>query len=286
MSSKFSAFKEEIKALPKGYKIAAAGLTILLVILIIVCAVIFIPKALHKNDNAETSAVFSSESGETGTEIMGADSPYTEKTEKTTMPPSKAKTTTKPSTTKKAVSISKAYWDIVEEYEDDYGYFESSDRFVTGVCSLYLIDYDDDGVDELTLIYNTDSYSGQFKYDIWTYKNGSAVKVSSRKLRCQTYDMVQNFRTFTNRHTNKTYVYEVEDFDEEIVYGSLYTKEGDRLEEAYCLNLYDGRYRLDGEFFSQNDFEENEFISNYEDIGLEGTEEDIAFVKKCIAKMD
>ena len=196
-------------------------------------------------------------------------------------------TTQEPTTEVAVKPIGESYGDIVDEYEQKYGYFSKTNPYVTGVCYLNLLDFDADGVDELLILYNTDSNSDEkFYYDIFTYTDQGAEKIASKKLNCVTYDTMQNICYYEEYDTNKVYIYDVDDFDAEETYGSLWTKEGNSFNEAHSLNLTDGFYRLDGDYYAQNDFEEDMFAVSWLDIGTDETEEDLAFTRKCISKMD
>lgn len=228
--------------------------------------------------------VKTSENVNTSSIISQNDATSTSKTEKTR---SGNDTTAKTATAKTATNtISEAYWGVVEDYENKYGDFKNTQPYVTGLCWLELIDFDADGTQELFVAYNDNKNSdSNFKYDIWSYKSGDAVKIASRKLKTGDYDTAKTVHIYVEKATKQSYVYEVDDFEYESVEGSLYTKSGNEFTESYSLIMAESMYRLDRDWYDDDEFSE-EFKMYTIDIGSEETETYIADAKRIISRMD
>ena len=77
------------------------------------------------------------------------------------------------------------YYNLITKYENKYGtptLDEESDYLIKGLCYAKLIDFNNDGMEELVLGYgeSKDTYI-EYSYEVWTYKNDILLKISSGK---------------------------------------------------------------------------------------------------------
>lgn len=101
-----------------------------------------------------------------------------------------------PAGEKKQLSQKEAYSEVIEQKEAEYGIYTlhtmSNIQYASGVCYLELRDIDEDGMEELLLVYNaniSDSYvegeldaDASYHYEIWTYKEGKAIRLETGEL--------------------------------------------------------------------------------------------------------
>ena len=77
------------------------------------------------------------------------------------------------------------YKKIIEQREQEFGTYTLHDmgiKYATGLCYLELRDVDDDGVEELFLVYNKsedDTDNDRYQSELWTCENGKAVQLES-----------------------------------------------------------------------------------------------------------
>lgn len=77
------------------------------------------------------------------------------------------------------------YKKIIEQREQEFGIYTLHDmgiKYATGLCYLELRDVDDDGVEELFLVYNKsedDTDNDRYQSELWTCENGKAVQLES-----------------------------------------------------------------------------------------------------------
>lgn len=80
---------------------------------------------------------------------------------------------------------SAAYRTLIKSYEKKYGSAKLNEKkqFWTGLCYAKLLDFNDDGINELILAYQTEKYDTnkvQYHVELWKYDGKSAKRVTSR----------------------------------------------------------------------------------------------------------
>ena len=95
------------------------------------------------------------------------------------------KVTVKNGTTSNKKDSTKAYRNLIKKYEKKYGAanLNKQKQFWTGLCFAKLLNFNGDDVDELILVYQTEtSKIDNVKYhvELWTYDGKTAKKITSR----------------------------------------------------------------------------------------------------------
>lgn len=87
----------------------------------------------------------------------------------------------------KSAIASTEYKKLIRQYEQKYGeakiYYLSDKIYWTGLCFAKLLDFNNDNIDELILVYQTEKFDikkVQYHVELWTYDGKSAKKVTSR----------------------------------------------------------------------------------------------------------
>ena len=78
-----------------------------------------------------------------------------------------------------------AYRNLIQSYEKKYGEAQLNEQkqFWTGLCYAKLLDFNNDGINELILAYQTEKYNKdkvQYHVELWKYGGKSAKRVTSR----------------------------------------------------------------------------------------------------------
>ena len=78
-----------------------------------------------------------------------------------------------------------AYRNLIQSYETKYGEAQLNEQkqFWTGLCYAKLLDFNNDGINELILAYQTEKYNKdkvQYHVELWKYDGKSAKRVTSR----------------------------------------------------------------------------------------------------------
>lgn len=78
-----------------------------------------------------------------------------------------------------------AYRNLIQSYEKKYGEAQLNEQkqFWTGLCYAKLLDFNNDGINELILAYQTEKYNEdkvQYHVELWKYDGKSAKRVTSR----------------------------------------------------------------------------------------------------------
>ena len=78
-----------------------------------------------------------------------------------------------------------AYRNLIQSYEKKYGEVQLNEQkqFWTGLCYAKLLDFNNDGINELILTYQTERYNKdkvQYHVELWKYDGKSAKRVTSR----------------------------------------------------------------------------------------------------------
>ena len=78
-----------------------------------------------------------------------------------------------------------AYRNLIQSYEKKYGKAQLNEQkqFWTGLCYAKLLDFNNDGINELILTYQTERYNKdkvQYHVELWKYGGKSAKRVTSR----------------------------------------------------------------------------------------------------------
>lgn len=78
-----------------------------------------------------------------------------------------------------------AYRNLIQSYEKKYGEAQLNEQkqFWTGLCYAKLLDFNNDGINELILAYQTEKYNKdkvQYHVELWKYDGKSAKRVTSR----------------------------------------------------------------------------------------------------------
>ena len=78
-----------------------------------------------------------------------------------------------------------AYRNLIQSYEKKYGEAQLNEQkqFWTGLCYAKLLDFNNDGINELILTYQTERYNKdkvQYHVELWKYGGKSAKRVTSR----------------------------------------------------------------------------------------------------------
>ena len=78
-----------------------------------------------------------------------------------------------------------AYRNLIQSYEKKYGEAQLNEQkqFWTGLCYAKLLDFNNDGINELILAYQTEKYNKdkvQYHVELWNYDGKSAKRVTSR----------------------------------------------------------------------------------------------------------
>ena len=78
-----------------------------------------------------------------------------------------------------------AYRNLIQSYENKYGEAQLNEQkqFWTGLCYAKLLDFNNDGINELILAYQTEKYNKdkvQYHVELWKYDGKSAKRVTSR----------------------------------------------------------------------------------------------------------
>ena len=78
-----------------------------------------------------------------------------------------------------------AYRNLIQSYEKKYGEAQLNEQkqFWTGLCYAKLLDFNNDGINELILAYQTERYNKdkvQYHVELWKYGGKSAKRVTSR----------------------------------------------------------------------------------------------------------
>ena len=78
-----------------------------------------------------------------------------------------------------------AYRNLIQSYEKKYGEAQLNEQkqFWTGLCYAKLLDFNNDGINELILAYQTEKYNKdkvQYHVELWKYDGKAAKRVTSR----------------------------------------------------------------------------------------------------------
>lgn len=78
-----------------------------------------------------------------------------------------------------------AYRNLIQSYEKKYGEAQLNEQkqFWTGLCYAKLLDFNNDGINELILAYQTEKYNKdkvQYYVELWKYDGKSAKRITSR----------------------------------------------------------------------------------------------------------
>ena len=95
------------------------------------------------------------------------------------------KVTVKNETTSNKKDPTAAYRSLIKKYEKKYGAakINKQKQFWTGLCYAKLLDFNNDGINELILTYQTERYNKdkvQYHVELWKYGGKSAKRVTSR----------------------------------------------------------------------------------------------------------
>lgn len=95
------------------------------------------------------------------------------------------KVTVKNGTTSNKKDPTAAYRSLIKKYEKKYGAakLNKQNQFWTGLCYAKLLDFNNDGINELILTYQTERYNKdkvQYHVELWKYDGKSAKRVTSR----------------------------------------------------------------------------------------------------------
>ena len=218
---------------------------------------------------------------------VDADVTTPQSTPSTTAAQTTTAATTAPTETTTAAekSLGQAYSDTVADYESRYGQYKDTYPFVTGVCMIQLTDLDNDGTEDLILAYNDNSNDdANYNYDVFTYRNGEAVKLASRRLMTGDYDTMKTVAFLTDKSTNVTYIEEVEDFEYEYVYSHLYTIKNGNFTEADTFVEDEGSYYIGDSEYDYMTFSDR-YWEEYITIGMDTTKKDLEDAKRLLNNM-
>lgn len=110
--------------------------------------------------------------------------------------------TTETTTKNDAVTIGEAYSTIIDSYIESKGGYKETSEYPEGVVYVDHIDFDNDGTDELFIVYNNSSFGKDYYcYEVWTYMNESVMKIRDESsLLSISYDGVVTI-TFVNEYS-------------------------------------------------------------------------------------
>lgn len=174
--------------------------------------------------------------------------------------------TTEPAT--KAQTLGSAYKKVIKDYQKKYGKSSFSASFATGLCYAELLDFDNDGTDELFVAYNTNRNSdSNFKYEIWTYTGSKAKKLCTRKVQTMDYDCMKTIMLYREIKTGRIFLEEVYDFEYEYASGAWFSKSGNSFKKFYKAETQESWHYIDGKDYSDDDFPRYFDTMNYIEIG-------------------
>lgn len=144
------------------------------------------------------------------------------------------------------VNTTELYADVVENAIAEFGslWFKGNqfDCIARGVIKIDLLDFNQDGTDELMMIYSNDSVVPFI--DIWTVKDGETVQVFSGQSRVNAEEPIFSVNLYQNADNLYVPVYDSLDcnpvyvhlygFDNEGEFGEIYQYE----DKDFCMNNY------------------------------------------------
>lgn len=157
-----------------------------------------------------------------------------------------------------AVNTTELYADVVNQTIAEHGAlgFQETqfDCIARGVFKIDLLDFNQDGTDELLILYSNESDSVFPVIEVWTIKNGEAAQVFSGKSRVESQEPIFGFNLYQSA-------------------GNLYVPVYDSLD---CNPIYVHLYGFDnnGEFRDIFQYENNAFYMNQLPDGMEFTDYD------------
>ena len=157
-----------------------------------------------------------------------------------------------------SVNTTELYADVVNQTIAEHGTlgFQETqfDCIARGVFKIDLLDFNQDGTDELMMMYSNESDSFFPVIEVWTIKNGEAAQVFSGKSRVESQEPIFGFNLYQNA-------------------GNLYVPVYDSLD---CNPIYVHLYGFDnnGEFRDIYQYENNAFYMNQLPDGMEFTDYD------------
>ena len=154
------------------------------------------------------------------------------------------------------VNTTALYADVVENFIGRYGNlsFGGSDNefYAQGVFKIDLIDFNQDGTDELMILYTAEENGIYPYFDIFTVEDGGLVKLFSQKTRDEFHEAAMSFCLYQNG-------------------GNLYVPVYDSLDNApMYVHLYG--FDENGEFGEVYQYENNAFYMNQLPDGMNFTE--------------
>lgn len=167
------------------------------------------------------------------------------------------------------------YKELIEKYEKTYGTFSMDTKdmggnyvssWMTGLCYLELIDFDNNGKEELLVIYKktkqksseVDFVGADFVFEVWEYKQKNIHLIDSGEL----YGNDGNGQTLViTQHQDNTYVLtgSFDSFDYQYYHGYNNSRKFNVVREA-LMDLDDNRntYKIDGINVSEEEWEKEE----------------------------
>ncbi len=122
------------------------------------------------------------------------------------------------------VDVTSIYGELVELYIEDYGTIsftgDSYEFYVTGVYKIDLLDLNQDGIDELVVIYTPEGEGAFPVVDVWTVKDGEAVQLFSQKPKNESHESEITFSLYENDGYFYIPVYDT--LDDDPLYVHLY----------------------------------------------------------------
>ena len=153
--------------------------------------------------------------------------------------------------------ITPLYAAVVERLIAEYGSIsfgggDSYECYAAGVFKIDLLDFNQDGTDELVVLYTPEG-DGIFPFaDVWTVKNGEAVQLFSKKSKDESHESKGTFSLYENA-------------------GFFYIPVYDSLDcNPVCVHLYG--FDEQGEFGEIYQYENNAFYMNQLPDGMKFTE--------------
>ena len=152
------------------------------------------------------------------------------------------------------VNTTALYADVVENFIGRYGnlsFGESDNEFYAqGVFKIDLKDFNQDGTDELMILYTVEE-NGIYPYiEIFTVEDGGLVKLFSQKTRDEFHEAAMSFCLYQNG--GKLYVPVYDSLDQNPVYVHLYGFNGNRMEFTKCEET---QFYTNTQFAYYDDFE-------------------------------
>ena len=184
------------------------------------------------------------------------------------------------------ITIAQAYLNVIDSYLDSKGGYTETEKYPQGVVYVDHIDFDGDATEELFILYNESTVgTALFYYDIWTYSDGSVMKVCNKKFLCSiAYDNVVTITFVKEFSTGRTYLHQdFKDSDGVYTSGAWYTKKGNEFvwsnkawfasnyadvgEESYTYSQFDKYWETFNVKIGKGESSANTLTDQIEEIG-------------------